>query len=70
VAQARAWLDENDLKAELQVDGGVKVENIAELANAGASIFVAGTSVYNDKASPAENLAVLQARLREVQQSA
>lgn len=70
VAQARAWLDENDLKAELQVDGGVKVENIAALANAGASLFVAGTSVFNDNARPAENLAALQARLREAEQSA
>ncbi len=32
---------------ELEVDGGVKVDNIAEIAAAGADVFVAGSAVFN-----------------------
>ena len=30
----------------LEVDGGVKVENIGEIARAGADIFVAGSAIF------------------------
>ncbi|MEI7430844.1 MAG: ribulose-phosphate 3-epimerase, partial [Betaproteobacteria bacterium] len=47
---ARARIDayerESGRKIRLQVDGGVKVENIAEIARAGADAFVAGSAVY------------------------
>jgi ribulose-phosphate 3-epimerase len=32
---------------ELEVDGGVKAENIAQIAAAGADVFVAGSAVFN-----------------------
>lgn len=31
---------------ELEVDGGVKIENIADLANAGADVFVSGSGIF------------------------
>lgn len=47
---ARARIDayerECGRKIRLQVDGGVKVDNIAEIARAGADTFVAGSAVY------------------------
>ncbi len=46
VATLRRWLDELGSLAELQVDGGVSVDNARELAAAGASVLVAGSSVY------------------------
>ena len=42
----RLMLDERGLKAELEVDGGVKVDNIAEISRAGADVFVAGSAVF------------------------
>ena len=33
----------------LQIDGGVKVDNIAEIARAGADTFVAGSAIYGTK---------------------
>ena len=48
--QARALLDiyegESGRRVLLEVDGGVKVDNIAEIARAGADTFVAGSAVF------------------------
>ncbi len=47
---ARARIDayerESGRKIRLEIDGGVKVDNIAEIARAGADTFVAGSAVY------------------------
>jgi ribulose-phosphate 3-epimerase len=62
IATIRRMLDERGLaQVELQVDGGVVPENAAELVRAGATALVAGSAVYNARASVAENLR----RLRE-----
>ena len=42
----RAMLDRRGSEAELEVDGGVKVSNIAAIAHAGADVFVAGSAVF------------------------
>ena len=44
----RAALDERRSAAELEVDGGIKPENARDLAQAGASVLVAGSAVYLD----------------------
>jgi ribulose-phosphate 3-epimerase len=47
---ARAHIDayrrESGRRIRLEIDGGVKVDNIAEIARAGADTFVAGSAVY------------------------
>jgi len=43
----RAIMDRRGVEAELEVDGGVKVDNIARIAHAGADVFVAGSAVFN-----------------------
>lgn len=42
----RAMLDRRGSEAELEVDGGVKLSNIAEISHAGADVFVAGSAVF------------------------
>ena len=42
----RAMLDKRGLEAELEVDGGVKIENIDRISHAGADVFVAGSAVF------------------------
>ncbi len=44
--QVRALIDESGLPIRLEVDGGVKVENIASIAQAGADTFVAGSAIF------------------------
>tara|TARA_R110001583_G_scaffold7720_9_gene37935 strand:- start:21657 stop:22325 length:669 start_codon:yes stop_codon:yes gene_type:complete len=45
--QVRALIDASGLDIRLQVDGGVKVDNIKEIAEAGADMFVAGSAIFN-----------------------
>ena len=44
--QARALLDQAPGEIRLEVDGGVKVDNIARIAKAGADTFVAGSAIF------------------------
>ncbi|MFC4655626.1 MULTISPECIES: ribulose-phosphate 3-epimerase [Rheinheimera] len=44
--QVRALIDQSGLAIRLEVDGGVKVDNIAEIAAAGADTFVAGSAIF------------------------
>lgn len=45
--QARKRIDESGLDIRLEVDGGVKANNIAEIAQAGADMFVAGSAIFD-----------------------
>ncbi len=49
--------------AELQVDGGVKADNARAIVEAGASVLVAGSAVFNSRASAAENIARLRSSI-------
>ena len=43
----RKMIDARGLEVELEVDGGVKADNIEKIARAGADVFVAGSAVFN-----------------------
>lgn len=45
--QVRKLIDDSGYDIRLEVDGGVKVDNIAEIAEAGADMFVAGSAIFN-----------------------
>lgn len=47
--EARKMIDESGYDITLEIDGGVKVDNIKEIAEAGADMFVAGSAVFNAK---------------------
>jgi ribulose-phosphate 3-epimerase len=49
IRQLRKRIDELGLKIEIEVDGGVKIENAAQIAKAGADILVAGSAVFGSK---------------------
>ena len=44
--EARALIDASGREIRLEIDGGVKVENIGEIAAAGADTFVAGSAIF------------------------
>ena len=45
--QVRQLIDDSGLPIRLEVDGGIGVDNIREIANAGADMFVAGSAILN-----------------------
>lgn len=63
IRRLRGMLDAIGSKAELQVDGGVKADNIRMVADAGATVMVAGSAVFGGSKSVAENVAALRAAL-------
>ena len=63
VAELRALLDAQGAKAQLQIDGGIGANNAAAVAQAGATVLVAGSAVFGGGRGIAANLRTLQAAL-------
>jgi ribulose-phosphate 3-epimerase len=63
VAQLRALLDVRGALAQLQIDGGIGADNAAAVAQAGATVLVAGSAVFGGGRGIAANLRALQAAL-------
>jgi len=57
----RQMLDEHGQDIPIAVDGGIDSTTAPLVAKAGATVLVAGSSIYNSKASVAENVAALRA---------
>jgi len=49
LAQVRDLIDSSGRNIRLEVDGGVSVDNIAEIAKAGADMFVAGSAIFGSE---------------------
>jgi ribulose-phosphate 3-epimerase len=49
IERLRKMLDDGNYKAELEVDGGIKVSNIGAVAKAGADVFVAGSAIFGSE---------------------
>ena len=59
VREIRAIIDESGKDIDLQIDGGITAENVAEAKAAGANVIVAGSAVFK-----AENRAEMIAKLK------
>jgi ribulose-phosphate 3-epimerase len=46
IKELRKMIDEKGLKAKIEIDGGVTVENAREIVEAGADVLVAGNTVF------------------------
>ena len=49
ISVLRKTIDQKKLNIRLEVDGGIKLDNIAEIANAGADTFVSGSGIFGEK---------------------
>ena len=58
--QLRKMIDESGREIDLQIDGGVTAENVAEIKEAGANVIVAGSAVFK-----AEDRKAMIAKLKE-----
>jgi ribulose-phosphate 3-epimerase len=55
-------IDASGLSIRLEIDGGVKVDNIRRIAQAGADVFVAGSAIFGS----ADYTATIAAMRREI----
>lgn len=47
ILRLRQYIEEHDLDVDIEVDGGVDLENVKEVLDAGANVIVAGTKVFH-----------------------
>ncbi len=60
----RNFLNENGLEyVEIEVDGGVKIDNVIEIVNAGANILVSGTGIF--RGNIVENIKAMRSKLSQ-----
>jgi ribulose-phosphate 3-epimerase len=64
IAQARTIIDRSGRPIRLEVDGGVKVDNIGAVAAAGADTFVAGSAIFGAK-DYAATIAAMRQRIEQ-----
>lgn len=64
IARLRQMLDKRGLlHVELEVDGGIKANNVAQVVEAGATVLVVGSAIFNTEANVATNIATLRAEI-------
>jgi len=59
----KEMLSTRGLNVPIGVDGGIDLENVRDIVEAGTSVLVAGSSVYNNRGSVKENVSGLLARV-------
>ena len=64
IRRLQHMLEERGLDTPIAVDGGIGPSTAPLVVDAGATVLIAGSSVYNDKAAVAENVAALRASVR------
>ena len=69
LAEARARIAASGLPIRLEIDGGVKLDNIGEIARAGANTFVAGSAIFSTP-DYAATIAALRAELARAAEEA
>ncbi len=65
IRRLREMLQQRGLNVPIAVDGGIDTESAPKAVSAGATVLVAGSSVFNSKATVAENVAALRASIEK-----
>jgi ribulose-phosphate 3-epimerase len=65
ISHLRQILDERGYRTPIAVDGGIDTITAPLVVKAGATVLVAGSSIYNEKGTVAQNVAALRASIKE-----
>lgn len=65
ISALREMIEKRNLNTDLEVDGGIKLDNVREVINAGANVIVAGSAIFGD--NTAENVAKFKQIFSEVE---
>ena len=49
IKELKQLIDDKNLNVDIQVDGGIKPDNIHKVVEAGANIIVAGSAIFNSE---------------------
>lgn len=49
IKNLKSMIDEKGLTCDIQVDGGIKIDNVKKVVDAGANVIVAGSAIFNTK---------------------
>ena len=63
IGKLQKLIKERDLNVSIEVDGGIKVDNVDKVIDAGAEIIVAGSAVF--KGNIAENVKIFKEKIRQ-----
>jgi ribulose-phosphate 3-epimerase len=63
IKRVRKLIDESQLAVELEVDGGITLENISMVSQAGADVVVSGSAVFQSK-DLRETVRMMKGKLR------
>lgn len=67
ISKLKSWINGQNLKIPIEIDGGVKLSNMHELIKDGADILVAGSAVYGEK-DPIETIMKMKELAQKVGQ--
>lgn len=67
IYRMREMIERMNPDCTLQVDGGIKADNIGQVRVAGADMFVVGSGVFNDQMSVTESVGALRTALDDVE---
>lgn len=65
ISALREMIEKRNLKTDLEVDGGIKLDNVRKVIDAGANVIVAGSAIFGDET--AENVAKFKQIFSEVE---
>jgi ribulose-phosphate 3-epimerase len=68
VRRMKEMLNDKKVGIPIAVDGGINPQTAPLAAKAGATVLVAGSSIFNGTASVAENIAALRASVEHVEE--
>jgi ribulose-phosphate 3-epimerase len=65
IEKLRNMVDQRGLKADIEVDGGIDVDNIGIVAQAGANVFVAGSAIFRSN-NYAETISMMRKNIENI----
>lgn len=66
IRRLQQMIEGRNLIIPIAVDGGIDTKTVQQVVKAGARVLIAGSSIFNDKASVAENVAALKATISNI----
>lgn len=68
ISQLKNWIKGQKLQIPIEIDGGVKLENIEELIKDGAEILIAGSSIFGEE-NPQDVIIKMKDKVKKIEKS-